>query len=92
MLIKTITMETSDTQLFSKASPLLPAASELTFHTVNCSALNAEELRRENGIEVLDKQKRKITFEIQLIVKIVCWSCVSAQVNILAVLFFSGPA
>ncbi|XP_053466998.1 dnaJ homolog subfamily C member 13 isoform X2 [Ictalurus furcatus] len=53
MLIKTITMETSDTQLFSKASPLLPAASELTFHTVNCSALNAEELRRENGIEVL---------------------------------------
>ncbi|XP_058231751.1 dnaJ homolog subfamily C member 13-like isoform X4 [Hemibagrus wyckioides] len=53
MLIKTITMETSDKQLFSKASPLLPAASELTFHTVNCSALNAEELRRENGIEVL---------------------------------------
>ncbi|XP_047664694.1 dnaJ homolog subfamily C member 13 isoform X2 [Tachysurus fulvidraco] len=53
MLIKTITMETSDKQLFSKSSPLLPAASELTFHTVNCSALNAEELRRENGIEVL---------------------------------------
>ncbi|XP_069504815.1 dnaJ homolog subfamily C member 13 isoform X2 [Ambystoma mexicanum] len=52
MLIKTITMETSDDQLFSKVS-LLPAATELAYHTVNCSALNAEELRRENGIEVL---------------------------------------
>ncbi|KAJ8397415.1 hypothetical protein AAFF_G00439640 [Aldrovandia affinis] len=53
MLIKTITMETSDEQLFSKTSPLLPAATELAFHTVNCSALNAEELRRESGFEVL---------------------------------------
>uniref|UniRef100_A0A6Q2XCL8 J domain-containing protein n=1 Tax=Esox lucius TaxID=8010 RepID=A0A6Q2XCL8_ESOLU len=53
MLIKTITMETGDEQLFSKTSPLLPAAIELAFHTVNCSALNAEELRRENGIEIL---------------------------------------
>lgn len=52
MLIKTITMETEDSQLFSKTSPLLPAAVELAFHTVNCSALNAEELRRDNGIEV----------------------------------------
>ncbi|KAL4635478.1 hypothetical protein GN956_G14292 [Arapaima gigas] len=52
MLIKTISMETDDEQLFSKTSPLLPAATELAFHTVNCSALNAEELRRENGIEV----------------------------------------
>ncbi|XP_077081132.1 dnaJ homolog subfamily C member 13 isoform X1 [Siphateles boraxobius] len=53
MLIKTITMETGDEQLFSKTAPLLPAAAELAFHTVNCSALNAEELRRENGIEML---------------------------------------
>uniref|UniRef100_A0A3B3Y3K6 J domain-containing protein n=1 Tax=Poecilia mexicana TaxID=48701 RepID=A0A3B3Y3K6_9TELE len=53
MLIKTIKMETDDGQLFSKTSPLLPAAAELAFHTVNCSALNAEELRRENGIEIL---------------------------------------
>ena len=52
MLIRTITMETSDDLLFSKESPLLPAAVELAFQTVNCSALNAEELRRENGIEV----------------------------------------
>ncbi|KFO32708.1 DnaJ like protein subfamily C member 13, partial [Fukomys damarensis] len=55
MLIRTITMETSDDLLFSKESPLLPAAAELAFHTVNCSALNAEELRRENGIEVLQE-------------------------------------
>uniref|UniRef100_A0A3P9HA59 DnaJ heat shock protein family (Hsp40) member C13 n=1 Tax=Oryzias latipes TaxID=8090 RepID=A0A3P9HA59_ORYLA len=53
MLIKTITMETEDEQLFSKTSPLLPASTELAFHTVSCSALNAEELRRENGIEIL---------------------------------------
>ncbi|XP_035660587.1 dnaJ homolog subfamily C member 13-like isoform X3 [Branchiostoma floridae] len=55
MLIKTIRMETGDDQLFSKSAPLLTAASELAFHTVNCSALNAEELRRENGIEVLQE-------------------------------------
>ena len=52
MLIKTIRMETQDSNLFSKKTPLLPAASELAFHTINCSALNVEELRRENGIEV----------------------------------------
>ncbi|XP_052814797.1 dnaJ homolog subfamily C member 13-like isoform X2 [Mya arenaria] len=55
MLIKTIRMETNDDQLFSKSAPLLAAASELAFHTVNCSALNAEELRRENGIQVLQE-------------------------------------
>jgi len=53
MLIKTIRMETQDSSLFAKKTPLLPAASELAFHTINCSALNVEELRRENGIEVL---------------------------------------
>ncbi|XP_070570129.1 dnaJ homolog subfamily C member 13-like isoform X2 [Ptychodera flava] len=53
MLIKTITMETNDTALFSKTAPLLAAATELAYHTVNCSALNAEELRRERGIETL---------------------------------------
>lgn len=52
MLIKTIQMETNDDQLFSKSAPLLSAAAELAYHTVNCSALNAEELRRENGIQV----------------------------------------
>ena len=52
MLIKTIRMETEDSSLFLKKTPLLPAASELAFHTINCSALNVEELRREKGIEV----------------------------------------
>lgn len=51
-LIKTIRLETKDEQLFSKDVPLLTAASELCYHTVHCSVLNAEELRRENGIEV----------------------------------------
>lgn len=60
MLIRTITMETSDDLLFSKESPLLPAAAELAFHTVNCSALNAEELRRENGLEVIGTSLRLI--------------------------------
>jgi len=52
MLIKTVQMETQDDTLFSKSAPLLSAATELCYHTVNCSALNAEELRRERGIEV----------------------------------------
>lgn len=52
MLIKTIRMETSDAQLFSKCVPILAAAVEAAYHTVNCSALNAEELRREHGLEV----------------------------------------
>lgn len=51
-LIKTIKIETADEQLFSKNAPLLTAACELAYHTVQCSALNAEELRRENGLEV----------------------------------------
>lgn len=61
MLIKTITMETEDELLFSKTSPLLPAAAELAFHTVNCSALNAEELRRDNGIEVRATSRNPLT-------------------------------
>ena len=56
MLIKTIRLETEDGSVFSKDAPLLTAASELAYHTMNCSALNAEELRRENGIEVKTKK------------------------------------
>lgn len=52
-LIKTIRMETADTQLFSKSEPVLAEATELAFHVVNCSALNAQELRRENGLKVI---------------------------------------
>ena len=53
MLIKTIRMETDDEKLFSKSAPLLAAASECAYFTVKCSALNAEEMRRENGLVVL---------------------------------------
>ena len=53
-LIKTIKLETADDRLFSKSAPLLAAASELAYNTVQCSALNAEELRRERGLEVSD--------------------------------------
>ncbi|KAG0721186.1 DnaJ subfamily C member 13 [Chionoecetes opilio] len=52
MLIKTVQFEADDEQLFSKETSLLAAAAELTYHTINCSALNAEELRREKGLEV----------------------------------------
>ena len=52
-LIKTIKLETDDDRLFSKTVPLLSAASELSYHTVHCSALNAEELRREGGLDAL---------------------------------------
>lgn len=55
MLVKTIKLETNDSQLFSKTAPLLAAASETAYHTVNCSALNAEELRREGGLEALQE-------------------------------------
>lgn len=51
-LVKTIRLESSDEQLFSKSNMLLAAASELTYHTVNSSALNAEELNREQGFIV----------------------------------------
>ncbi|XP_053683789.1 dnaJ homolog subfamily C member 13 isoform X2 [Sabethes cyaneus] len=76
-LIKTIQLETKDEQLFSKTVPLLSAASELCYHTVHCSALNAEELRREEGIEALleaysrcvsimgvDSQKDSLHYEV----------------------------
>ena len=53
MLVKTLRLETYDEQLFSKPVPLLPHACETAFYTVNCSSLNAEELRREGGLDVL---------------------------------------
>ena len=54
MLIKTIQLETEDSGLFSKSAPLLAAAAECCYQTVRCSALNAEELRREHGMEALE--------------------------------------
>ena len=55
MLIRTIRMETVADDLFSKKNPLLPAACELAYHTVNTSPLNAEELRRDGGLETLQE-------------------------------------
>ncbi len=52
-LLVTIQLEIDDDQLFAKSLPLLPSATELAYHTVHCSALNAEELRRENGLKIL---------------------------------------
>lgn len=44
--------ETADEALFAKDTPLLAAAAELCQHTLACSALNAEQLRRDDGLEV----------------------------------------
>jgi DnaJ family protein C protein 13 len=55
MLIKTIQFETRDEQLFSKKDQLLSPSTELAFQTIRCSALNAEELRREQGLESLNE-------------------------------------
>lgn len=53
-LIKTIALEAEDEQLFAKGGgALLAAAVELAEHTLRSSPLNAEELRREKGLEAL---------------------------------------
>lgn len=53
-LLRTARLEAEAEQLFAErdAAPLLPAACELAHATVRCSALNAEELRREGGLQV----------------------------------------
>lgn len=55
MLIQTIKGEIEDERLFSKPDPLLAYACETAYHTLRCSSKNAEELRRENGLEVLQQ-------------------------------------
>lgn len=53
-LIKTINLEASDDALFSEGGGrLLSAAVELCRYTLMSSALNAEQLRREAGMEVV---------------------------------------
>ncbi|CAG5029931.1 unnamed protein product [Parnassius apollo] len=53
-LLSTARLEVESEQLFSESdAALLPAACQLALATVRCSALNAEELRREGGLEVL---------------------------------------
>ncbi|KAM3956718.1 receptor mediated endocytosis 8 [Aphomia sociella] len=53
MLLRTARLEAEAEALFSAGDALLPAACELAHATVACSALNAEELRREGGLQVL---------------------------------------
>ncbi|KAJ9449740.1 DnaJ-like protein subfamily C GRV2, partial [Diplonema papillatum] len=53
MLLQHIGKEAADPQLFALETPLLPSASELCLHTVNASPLNAEELLREGGLQLL---------------------------------------
>lgn len=55
MLIDTIKNEIEDERLFSKPDPLLAYACETAYYTLRCSAKNAEELRRENGLEILQQ-------------------------------------
>lgn len=55
MLIKTIKSEIEDDRLFSKPDPLLAYACETAYYTFRCSNKNAEELRREGGLETLQQ-------------------------------------
>jgi DnaJ family protein C protein 13 len=55
MLIETIKNEVEDERLFSKSDPILAYACETAYHTLRCSAKNAEELRREAGLETLQQ-------------------------------------
>ncbi|XP_072942508.1 dnaJ homolog subfamily C member 13 [Epargyreus clarus] len=54
-LLRTARLQAASEQLFAEreGAALLPAACELAHATVRCSALNAEELCREGGLEVL---------------------------------------
>lgn len=58
-LIRTIDLEAKNSSLFQEGGgTLLSAAVELANHTLMSSALNAEQLRREQGLEVIFSLKR----------------------------------
>ncbi|KAL5258298.1 hypothetical protein ACHWQZ_G008960 [Mnemiopsis leidyi] len=69
MLIKTIVAETNDHQLFSNEHTVLPSACELCFFTIANSALNAEELRRDNGLEALAAALDRCVINIGMLTK-----------------------
>ncbi|CAG9563804.1 unnamed protein product [Danaus chrysippus] len=54
-LLRTARLEAAADTLFSSEAALLPAACELAHATLACSALNAQELCRERGLEVLQE-------------------------------------
>lgn len=53
LLLRLMESELEDPQLRSKATPLLGVATETAWHTLRCSPLNVEELRREGGLQLL---------------------------------------
>ena len=64
MLIRILASEAKNDQLFStgnttKTTALLPIAIELLYYTLDCTQLNSEELRRENGLEILTEVFRR---------------------------------
>lgn len=63
-LLSTARLEAEAEQLFAESdSPaLLPAACELAHATVRCSSLNAEELRREGGLQVYSGIDLKLNY------------------------------
>jgi DnaJ family protein C protein 13 len=69
MLIQTMQTETRDQQLFSKKDQLLTNSIELTYQTINCSALNAEELRRELGFELLNDAFTRCVSQLSQFIK-----------------------
>ncbi|XP_037280971.2 receptor mediated endocytosis 8 [Rhipicephalus microplus] len=55
LLLRLMESELDDPQLRSKATPLLGVATETAWHTLRCSPLNVEELRREGGLQLLER-------------------------------------
>lgn len=55
LLLRLMEAELDDPQLRSKATPLLGVATETAWHTLRCSPLNVEELRREGGLQLLGR-------------------------------------
>eukprot|EP01134_Creolimax_fragrantissima_P008258 CFRG8258T1 len=60
-LLSTMTIENDDPSLFANPNTLLPASCALAHHTVNTSPLNADELRREGGFEVMSKTFSRVS-------------------------------
>lgn len=91
MLIKTIQMETQDDQLFSKTDQLLTNSTELAYQTIRCSALNSEELRREQGIEVLNEAFKRCVTQLSQFSKDLETE-MSVQVSLFITLCFKAAA
>ncbi|KAK4337430.1 hypothetical protein RND71_043541 [Anisodus tanguticus] len=89
MLVSTLKLETKDDQLFSKQYPLLAYACETAYHTIKCSALNAEELRREGGLDILQEALNRC---VNVLGKSSKPENVAVQVSIHIIRCFTGSA